>query len=101
MLTIYIDGEAVVENVTQNGTCYVPEEKVDESVFPKLFTLTVKDEDDNVVDEREHAYLDRQTEHDGGWLIIFNNIPQDVWAQMEMQDKIDYIAMMADIDIDE
>lgn len=105
--TLEIEGERgviKVENLTMNGTNYVSETEVDTENWPKVFKLTVKDEGGNITEQFYHARLLQQVQYDWDgdkWYLAFAQISEQEIKNAEFQANIEYLAMMADIDMDE
>ena len=104
--TLEIEGERgtiTVENLTMNGTNYVSETKVDTSAWPPTFKLTAKDVEGTVTEAIDHAKLIQQEQYawDGGkWYLAFAPVsPQEI-ENARLQSQLDYLALMADIDLD-
>lgn len=104
--TLEIEGERgtiTVENLTMNGTNYVSEAKVDTTAWPPTFKLTAKDEEGAVTETIDHAKLIQQVSYewdDGKWYLAFAPVsPQEI-ENARLQSQLDYLALMADIDLD-
>lgn len=84
---------------TQNGNNYVSKTKVDESVFEgNLSTLTLTDGETEIV--MHNAVLIQQVKYTDGWYLCFRELtPQEI-QYAALNGKIDYLAMMADIDLE-
>lgn len=103
-LTIEGVGESfTVANLSLNGTNYVSETKVDTTAWPPVFALTATDNDGNVAEHIDHAKLIQQEQYawDGGkWYLAFAPVsPQEI-ENARLQSQLDYLALMADIDLD-
>ena len=94
--------ELTIENLTLNGNNYVSETEIDFSNFPKIFSLTAIDEDANVIERMPHAKLLQQVKYDWdeGYYLAFTEISQYELDQSIQNAKIEYIAMMSDIDME-
>ena len=105
--TLEIEGQNntfTVENLAMNGTNYVSETEVDTTAWPPTFKLTVKDEGGNITEQFDHARLLQQVQYDwdgGKWYLAFAQISEQEIKNAEFQANIEYLAMMADIDMDE
>jgi hypothetical protein len=105
--TLEIEGERgviTVKNLTMNGTNYVSETEVDTAAWPPTFKLTAKDEEGTVTEAVEHAKLLQQVQYewDGGkWYLAFSEVSEQEIKNAEFQANSEYLAMMADIDMDE
>lgn len=84
---------------TQNGSNYVSKTKVDESVFEdNLSTLTLTDGETETV--MHNAVLIQQVKYTDGWYLCFRELTQQEVQYAALNGKIDYLAMMADIDME-
>ena len=103
-LTLTGEGEKVtVENLTMNGNNYVSESEVDLSALSGAFQLTAKDSKGNVTEHIENARLLQQVQYawDGGkYYLSFAAVSQYDIDQHVQDSKIEYIAMMSDIDME-
>lgn len=93
------DGK-VLTGFTKNGDNFVSKEQVDESIFEdNLAVMTVSD------GETETTYhnveLIQQVEYADGWYLAFRELTAQELRDIEINAKIEYIAMMADVDIEE
>lgn len=105
--TLEIEGQnstITVENLTMNGTNYVSEAKVDTTAWPPMFKLTAKDSTGNTTEEHAHAKLLQQVQYDwdgGKWYLAFAPVSEQEITNAEQRANIEYIAMMAGIDLDD
>ncbi|SDP01223.1 hypothetical protein SAMN05216366_104154 [Selenomonas ruminantium] len=105
--TLIFEGEGnsvTVENLTLNGNNYVSESEVDLSSLPDVFALTVKDSNGNVVESHDNTKLLQQVKYDwdgGKYYLAFTALSQLDIDQRAQDSKIQFIAMMADIDVEE
>jgi len=102
--TLYADGVKLAEGLTLNGTNYVSKTEVDVSGLPKVFKLTAKDSDGNTTEEFEHAKLLQQVQYawdDNKFYLAFAPVSEQEIMNAEFKANIDYLAMVADVDIDE
>lgn len=102
--TLYADGVKLAEGLTLNGTNYLSKDEVDVSGLPKVFKLTVKDSEGNTTEEFEHAKLLQQVQYawdDNKFYLAFAPVSQQEIMNAEFKANIDYLAMVADVDIDE
>lgn len=84
----------------QNGNNYVSQEKVDETVFEdNLSTLTLTDGETEIV--MQNAVLIQQVKYADGWYLCFRELTPQELQNISIMSKIDYLAMMADIDFGE
>lgn len=102
--TLYADGVKFADGLTLNGTNYVSKDEVNVSGLPKVFKLMVKDSEGNVVEEFEHAKLLQQVQYawdDNKFYLAFVPVSEQEILNAKMQSNIEYLAMMADVDIDQ
>lgn len=84
---------------TQNGNNYVSKSKVDVSVFEgNLTTLTLTDGETVIV--MHNAELIQQVKGPDGWYLCFRELSPEEIQYAALNGKIDYLAMMADIDME-
>lgn len=104
--TLVIEGsheDFELTNLAMNGTNYVSEEQVDTSAWPPTFRLTATDEDGNITETIEHAKLIQQETYSwdpGKFYLAFTAVSAQEIANAQLQSEIEYLAMMADIDLD-
>lgn len=102
--TLYADGVKLAEGLTLNGSNYVSKDEVDVSGLPKVFKLTVKDSEGNTTEEFEHAKLLQQVQYawdDNKYYLAFAPVSQQEIMDAEFKANIDYLAMIAKVNIDE
>lgn len=86
-----------------NGTNYVSETEVDTADWPATFAFTAKDEDGTITEHYDHARLIQQEQYawdEGKFYLAFAPVSQQELVNEELEAKLEYLAMMADIDID-
>ena len=87
-----------------NGNNYVSEKEVDTSRWPSAFKLTAKDDEGNTTEHYDHACLLQQAQYDwddNKFYLAFGTVSEQDIKNAEFEAQLEYIAMMADIDIDE
>ena len=102
--TLYADGVKLAEGLTLNGSNYVSKNEVDVSNLPPVFKFTVKDGKGNITEEFEHAKLLQQVQYtwdDNKFYLAFAPVSEQEIMNAEFKANIEYLAMMADVDIDE
>ena len=100
--TLYADGVKFAEGLTLNGTNYVSETEVDVSNLPAVFKFMVKDREGNVTEEYEHAKLLQQEQYawdNNNFYLAFAPVSEQEIKNDEFQSNLQYIAMMADIEL--
>lgn len=101
--TLYADGVKFAEGLTINGTNYVSKDEVDVSELPLSFKFTVKDSDGNITEEFEHAKLLQQEQYawdNNKYYLAFAPVSEQEIKNNEFKSNLQYLAMMADVDID-
>ena len=95
---ILADGTEI-KNLTKNGDNYISDKKIDENLFKgNLSTLTITDGEETI--NMENAELIQQIEFDGKFWICFRELSERELKDIDMEAKIEYLAMMTDVDID-
>ena len=101
--TLYVDDVKLAEDLTLNGSNYVSKTEVDVSSLPPVFKLTAKDSKGNITEEFEHAKLLHQVQYawdDNKWYLAFAPVGEQEIKNNEFKSNLQYLAMMADVDID-
>ena len=95
---ILADGTEI-KNLTKNGDNYISDKKIDENLFRgNLSTLIITDGEETIT--MENAELIQQVEFDGKFWICFRELSERELKDIDMEAKIEYLAMMTDVDID-
>ena len=95
---ILADGTEI-KNLTKNGDNYISDKKIDGNLFRgNLSTLTITDGEETIT--MENAELIQQVEFDGKFWICFRELSERELKDIDMEAKIEYLAMMTDVDID-
>ena len=101
--TLYADDVKLAEGLTLNGSNYVSETEVDVSNLPAIFKFTAKDNEDNIAEEFEHAKLLQQVQYawdNNKFYLAFAPVSEQEIKNNEFKSNLQYLAMMADVDID-
>lgn len=84
---------------TQNGTNFVSQKQVDESVFEdNLSTLTIDDGDTQTV--MHNVELIQQVQYADGWYICFRERTEQEMQYAALNGKLEYMAMMTGVDME-
>ena len=98
------DEESItVENLTMNGNNYVSKSKVNVTGWPEVFKLTATNSKGEVTEQIETAKLLQQVKYDwdgGKYYLAFGIVSELELEQKEQNANIQYVAMMAGVDID-
>jgi hypothetical protein len=92
-----------VDNLTMNGNNYVSDSEINTSGWPSVFKLTAKDGEGNVTETIENAKLVQQHTSwiDNKYYLAFAPVSDQEVKNAEFQANLEYLAMMADVNIDE
>lgn len=96
-------GIITIPDLTMNGTNYVSEANVDTSAWPDTFKLTATDKKGNVTEQYDHARLIQQEQYawdNNRWYLAFAPVSAQEIKNAELQSQLEYLAMMADVDLD-
>ena len=100
MYTMILADGAEIENLTLNGNTYVSPVKINESLFEgNMSTVTFSDGEKII--EMHNVRLLQQVEYQGEFYLTFRELTQSELKASEINGKLEYIAMMADIDLEE
>lgn len=89
-----------MKNLGLNGNNFISKTKLDESIFAgNLSTLTIIGEE-GVMQVMENAVFMGQQERPDGWYFSFRELsPQEIF-NASVESKMDYLAMMTDVDLE-
>lgn len=106
MVIITLHDGTKIENLHWNGDNLVSSTKVDESLLTEMNLVTVQIEDDEnqSTSTLNNARLLHQKYYDNGdesgWYLSFTEASQLELLQTEMNSKLDYLAMMTDVEME-
>lgn len=95
--------ELVLDNLSMNGTNYVSDSKVDTSNWPEMFSLVAVDDEGNTTEQIDNAKLIQQETYTwdaGKWYLAFASYSQQEIFEKRQNAKMEYLAMMTDVDLD-
>lgn len=100
--SLFADGVKFAENLTVNGNNYVSNSKVDTKSLPSTFKLEVKDNEGKVTEVIDNARLLQQVQYTEGedYYLAFSEVSKQKLLNDKFQSNIEYLAMMANVDID-
>lgn len=100
--SLFADGVKFAEKLTVNGNNYVSNSKVGTESLPDVFKLEVKDSKDKITEVIDNARLLQQVQYtEGGeYYLAFSKVSKQELLNDKLQSNIEYLAMMADVDID-
>jgi len=97
--TIRLADGTELKGLSKNGDNFVSSTKIDESIFEgNLSEMVVSDGETEVT--YNNVELIQQVEYADGWYLAFRELSAQELRDMEVDAKIDYIAMMADVDME-
>lgn len=98
--TITLSDGTVIDNLTLNGNNFISETEITEDMFSgKLKTVTISDGEST--ETHTNMALVQVIQYEGAYWFILRDMSKDELLTLEMQGNIDYIAMMADIELPE
>lgn len=98
--TITLADGTTLEGLGLNGNNYISSKKITEDVFTdNLNTVTISDGEHEEV--HENMELVHITKVGANYWFILRDLTAQELAEMKTQANIEYIAMMADIDLEE
>ena len=100
MYTLILADGTKIEGLRMNGDNFISETKVDEELFEdNLSTLTISDGE--TVTVKENVQFIQQVECEDGFYFCFRTLSEQEIQMATMMSKLEYLAMMTDVDIDE
>lgn len=106
MVSITLHDGTKIENLHWNGSALVSATEVDSTLLTdaNLVTVQITDEETQSTSTMHNAKLLQQKYYDNGdesgWYIDLTEASQIELLQTELNSKIDYIAMMTDVDVE-
>lgn len=98
--TITLANGKQLKGLSKNGDNFVSKKQIDESIFDgNLATMTVSDGETE--QELHNVELTQQVEYADGWYLAFRELSAQELRDMELDSKIEYLAMMTDVDFEE
>ena len=98
--TITLSDDSTLTNLTLNGTNFVSSAYVDEDTFTDKLSYVVISGDDGSTEEYTNLELVRCClEYDGNYWFAFRQLSDEELTSMKIQSDLEYIAMMADIEL--
>ena len=100
MYTLKLADGTQIKNLGMNGNNLVSKNQVDESLFEdNLSTVTITGEGETTV--LHNAMFTGQREFEDGWYFSFTEIPPQEQVNISVKGKIEYLAMMTNVDLEE
>lgn len=103
--TIILSDRTTIENLRMNGNNFVSKTEISESIFDGKLSIVVIS--DNTGWEETHhnmqlvqvVYYDESYGVEPGWYFVLRDLSEEEIFRNKVLSDIDYIAMMADVDI--
>ena len=100
MYTITLADGQQIKNLSKNGDNFVAKKQVDESIFEgNLSTVIVNDGETET--EYHNVVLVQQVQYSDGWYLNFRELSTQELRDIELDSKIEYLAMVTDVDLEE
>jgi len=96
-------GTITIPDLEMNGTNYVSETQVDTTAWPDTFKLTATDRNGNITEQYDHAKLIQQEQYawdNNRFYLAFAPVSAQEIKNAELQSQLEYLAMMADVDLE-
>ena len=98
--TITLTDGRQIKGLSKNGDNFVSKKKIDESIFEdNLATMLVSDGETET--EYKNVVLVQQVEYANGWYLNFRELSKQELRDMALSGKIEYLAMMTNVDLEE
>ena len=88
-----------LENVELNGNNFITTDSEIENVLTPANLTAVEISDGNITASYENMICTNLWHQEDGWHFIIREMTQEEKRQLEIDAKLEYIAMMADIDL--
>lgn len=102
MYKIILSDGTQLNNLKLNGNNFVSEMEVTEDTFKgKLSKVIIETTKDGQEKEYEHMELVQVVHYEDGYYFVLRELSATELKEIKMQSDIEYLAMMADIDLEE
>lgn len=99
MYTITLANGKKLPGLDKNGDNFVSRTRIDESLFAgTLSVMTVSDGETEVT--CHNVELIQQVEYADGWYLAFRELTPQELKELELNAKVEYIAMMANVELE-
>lgn len=96
--TITLEDGTKIKDLHLNGNNFISEKQIKQSIFDgNLGTVIISDGE--VEETHKNMELVQITQTSGEWWFVLIDIPESELKNQKLRSDVDYIAMMADIDI--
>ena len=99
MITITLTDGTVLRNLTLNGDNFIADYEIDPDIFIDNLTDVEINDDGYITTHSQMKLIQVTTYNDEYWFILQDLTDREL-KDLDIEAKIEYIAMMADIDID-
>lgn len=93
-----------INDVIKNGTNYISNEMINVSEWPNVFKFTARDKNENIIVNYDYAYVTNNDHYEcagNKWYLGIAQLPYAEIEKMQQNAKIEYIAMMSEVDLDD
>ena len=93
-----------LKNLALNGNNFVSETKITEDMFEGKLSKVIyegKEDGQKIKEEHEHMELVQIVKYEDGYYFVLRELSEAELKERKIQGDIEYIAMMADIDLEE
>ena len=99
MITITLTDGTVLRNLSLNGDNFIADYEIDPDIFVDNLTNVEINNDDYITVHEQMKLVQVTTYGDEYWFVIQDLTDREL-KDLAMEAKIEYIAMMTDVDID-
>ena len=99
--TVVLADGTEIKNLTRNGDNYISDSFVSPDIFENNCSPIIFKEDEAITETWPFAELVQMQPHGRQYWIVFREITSSELERKKIRADIDYIAMMADVDLEE
>lgn len=96
--TITLSDGSTIENLSLNGNNFVSQTEITDAMF-KNKLANVQISDGETIERHKNMELIQIAKYNDGWYFIIRDIPEAELKVDKMRSDLEYVAMMAGIDI--
>ena len=101
IFTVELSNGTIISNLKLNGNNFISDTEITEEMFAGGLSALYISGDKGTSYTINHAKLIQIMEYEGAWWFILDRMPAEELLFEKISSDIDYIAMMADIDLEE